>query len=105
MPIRHRDTGRVKRKVREIIKNYMGAQMEGALDRALKNYPYIDPDKPNVEDLAKDLLALRKELASAIKRGMLQRKDGELEIIILALLVATYRLAVDRKSDPDYERY
>ncbi len=45
-----------------------------------------------------DLLQLRKQLATYIKRGMLERKDSELEIVVLAGLVWYNRQSYERQQ-------
>jgi hypothetical protein len=105
MPIVHRDTGRIRRKLAQNIRDYMKVNLDSAIMRFLKDHPGIDLDKVDAEALEADLLALRKELAATIKNGMLERKDRESDIMILAMMVAAHREVVDKRSDPDRDRY
>jgi hypothetical protein len=105
MPIIHRDTGRIRRKLAQNIRDYMKVNLDSAILRFIGSHPKIDLDKPSAEELEMDLLALRKELAATIKNGMLERKDREPDIMILAMMVAAHREVVDRRSDPDFDRY
>ncbi len=88
--IRHSDVGKKMRKLRPVIAKFVEA-METKSGDMLKTNPSLkrlDWETPTPEKL----LQVRREIASYIKSGMLERKDQELEIAVLAMLAWFMRL-------------
>lgn len=90
MPIRHFNTGAKRRKLRGVLKIFVG-DLEKKLESSIK----VMNDWDNVSD--KKLLDLRRELVAVTKQGMLERKDMEIEIALLACFVWWNRLESEKR--------
>jgi len=89
--IRRSDTGRLLRRINSI-RTKIGEGIEAVVKRMIDGDPLEDGKwnamSGTMEDavtIGRTLLTLRRALANGIKKGMLSRKDGEVEIAVLGL--------------------
>jgi len=82
--IRHKskDETKVAQRLTGVLRKALTPKVERALSLIVS-----EVGSPRWDGDGKDLLEWRKRLAAMIKEGMLERKDREIEIIALALLV------------------
>lgn len=90
MPIRHFNAGVKRRKLRGVLKIFV-RELEKKLESSIKTMDGWD----DVSD--KKLLDLRRELVGAVRQGMLERKDKEIEIAMLACFVWWNRLEKEKR--------
>ena len=90
MPIRHFNTGAKRRKLRGVLKVFVG-ELEKKLESSIK----VMDDWDDMS--GEKLLNLRRELVGAVKQGMLDRKDMEIEIAMLACFVWWNRLEGEKR--------
>lgn len=94
MPIRHFNTGAKRRELRGVLKLFM-RELEKKLESNIKSMRDWHEVRNGVSD--EKLLDLRRELVGAVRQGMLERKDKEIEIAMLACFVWWNRLEKEKR--------
>ena len=92
MPIRHFNTGAKRKKLRGILKIFTKE-----LERKLDSNATIKAMDKWSDASDEELLRLRKMLVIATRKGMLERRDMEMEIAMLACFVWWNRLEVEKR--------
>lgn len=94
MKFKHSKTVKEIGRLKRILRHFL-VRVIGYAERKAKKDPKwrLWLEEPTVENL----LAMRKALVAMVKKGMLERKDCEEEIVILAGLIWFMRQEEDRR--------
>ena len=94
----HSNTAQLKQKVDRAL-NAFTKQLKGEASRMFRTFGETQLDvKEDLAAKSERLLALRKKMVEYIKQGMYERKDMEVEIAWLAMLIWVHRMDAEKAA-------